>query len=177
MDTINLIFERRPGDAALLGELVGYYREARKTAELQRVLNLYVGANTDATDESVALAYYNLLLDLNVARSHVAARNAFEATPADSVRRVVYAFSLWKQRRAAEAVPVLSGLKAGSGSDVVSIPLVRAAIETQMGARAAAQASLTQFKAATALPEESALAGKLAGQLSAQAEPVKPPQT
>ena len=177
MATLNLIFERNPGDTHQLAELLRYYRDAGRTADLQRVLSLYVGENTDPTDESVALAYYNLLLDTNVARSHVAARNAFEAEPADPVRRMVYAFSLWKQQRAAEAMPVLSGVKPGAKSELISIPLLRAVIQTQMGAREEAQASLAQFKAGSALPEEVALATKISGLLSAQAEPVKPPQT
>jgi hypothetical protein len=118
-----------------------------------------------------------MLLDNNVARAHVVARNAFEAVPADPVRRAVYAFSLWKQRRVAEAMPLLSGIQPSAKSELVSIPLVRATIQAQMGARDAALASLAQFQADTALPEEVALAAKVSNQLSAQAESVKPPRT
>jgi hypothetical protein len=175
--TLNLIFARTPGDRRLLAELLRTYRDARKTAELSRVLALFIGDNTDSTDEAVAGAYYSLLLDTNVARAHVTARNAFETAPADPVRRMVYAFSLWKQRRAAEAMPLLAEVAPGAKTELLSIPLVRAVIQTQMGARVAAQASLADFKAESALPEEVALAATLSGQLSAQAEPVKAPRT
>ena len=175
--TLNLIFARTPGDRRLLAELLQTYREARKTADLNRVLTLFIGDNTDPSDEAVANAYYSLLLDTNVARAHVAARNAFEAAQADPVRRIVYAFSLWKQRRAAEAMPLLAEVAPDAKTELLSIPLVRAIIQTQMGAREAAQASLARFQAKSALPEEVALAATLSGQLSAQAEPAKPPQT
>ena len=141
------------------------------------MLSLYVGDNPDPTDEAVAQAYYSLLLDTNVARAHVMARNAFEAAPADPVRRMVYAFSLWKQRRAAEAMPLLSAVGPGASSELVSIPLLRAAIQIQMGAREAAQASLAQFKADSALPEEVALAGRFTSQLATQSAPITPPKT
>jgi hypothetical protein len=175
--TLNLIFAREPADRRLLAELLRTYRDARKTADLNRVLTLFIGGNTDSTDEAVANAYYSLLLDTNVARAHVAARNAFETAQADPVRRMVYAFSLWKQRRAAEAMPLLAEVAPGAKTELLSIPLVRAIIQTQMGAREAAQASLAKFQADSALPEEVALAATITGQLSAQAEPVKPPQT
>jgi hypothetical protein len=177
LETLNLIFEQNPGDRLLLAELLRHYREARRTADLYRVLNLYVGANTDPTDEGVAQAYYSLLLDTNVVRAHVAARNAFEATPGDAVRRMVFAFSLWKQRRAAEAMPLLSEVKAGATSELVPIPLLRAVIQLQMGNREEARASLAQFKAESALPEEVALAARISGQLSAQTETVRPSQS
>lgn len=177
IETLNLIFGRNPSDHRILAELLRYYRDAGRTAELHRVLSLYVGDNTDPTDEAVAQAYYSLLLDTNVARAHVMARNAFEAAPADPVRRMVYAFSLWKQRRAAEAMPLLSAVGPGASSELVSIPLLRAAIQTQMGAREAAQASLAQFKAESALPEEVALAGRFTSQLATQSAPITPPKT
>ena len=177
IETLNLIFERNPGDHAILEELLRYYRDARRTAELQRVLSLYVGRNTDPTDETVVLAYYSLLLDVDAARAHVMARNAFELTPADPVRRMVYVFSLWKQRRSAEALPLIADMPANAKSDLVPIPLMRATIEAQMADVDAAKASLGQFKAESALPEEVSLAARISGQLASQRESVKPPQT
>ena len=168
LETLNLIFEGDPSDRVLLADLLRHYRAADKTAELDRVLRIYVGANTDPTDEAVAQAYYSLLLDTNIARAHVMARNAFEAAPADPVRRMVYAFSLWKQHRAAEAMPLLAEVKAGAQSELASFPLVRATIQAQMGARVEAQESLAQFRPDAALPEEISLAAKLTSQLNAQ---------
>jgi Flp pilus assembly protein TadD len=177
LETLNLIFERTPADRRLLAELLQYYREAGRTSDLLRVLGLYLDSTPDTTDEAVAHAYYSLLLDRNVAHAHVVARNAFEAAPADVGRRMVYVFSLWKQQRAAEAMPLLSDLKPGGTSDLVPIALVRATILAQLGATDAARASLAQFQAASALPEEIALAGRISGLLSAQAETIKLPRT
>ena len=177
LETLNLIFERTPGDHAVLEELLRYYRDARRTADLQRVLSLYVGRNTDPTDETVALAYYSLLLDVDVSQAHVMARNAFELTPADPARRMVYVFSLWKQHRSAEALPLIADMPADAKSDLVPIPLMRATIEAQMADVDAARANLGKFKADSALPEEAALATRISGQLASQRESVKPPQT
>ena len=177
LEILSLIFERTPTDRLLLAELLHSYRDAGRTADLERVLGLFVGDNPEPIEEAVALAYYSLLLDKNVAHAHVVARNAFEAAPADPVRRMVYAFSLWKQRRVAEAMPLLAGMPAGAKSELVSIPLMRATIQGQMGARDAALASLAEFNAASALPEEAALAAKISSQLSVQSETVKPPRT
>ena len=177
LETLNLVFGRTPGDRRLMAELLHTYRDAGRTAELHRVLSLSVGDSTDPTDEAVAQAYYSLLLDTNVAHAHVVARNAFEATPADPSRRMVYAFSLWKQHRAAEAMPLLASLAVGARSELVPIPLLRATIQAQMGARDAAQVSLTQFKTESALPEEVALAAKVADQLSAPPATVTLPRT
>lgn len=171
LDTLNLIFARTPGDRVLLAELLENYRAARRTADLLRVLNLHLAGNPDPTDEAVAQAYYSLLLDTNLARAHVVARNAFEAAPADSARRMVYVFSLWKQRRAAEARPLLAEVKPGTVSDTVPIPLLRATILVQLGDADAARASLAQFNATAALPEEVALADLLTNQLKVQATP------
>jgi hypothetical protein len=54
---------------------------------------------------------------------------------------------------------------------------VRATIEAQMADVDAAKASLGQFKAESALPEEVSLAARISGQLASQRESVKPPQT
>ncbi|MBC7366180.1 MAG: hypothetical protein H7343_05095 [Undibacterium sp.] len=181
METLNLIFERNATDRGLLAELLHYYRGARRTPEQLRVLGLYVASNGETTDEAVAHAYYSLLLDTNAVRAHVVARSAFEAAPGDTVRRMVYVFSLWKQHRAAEAMPLLAAVPPGAASDLVAIPLLRATILTQLGNAEAARASLAHFNPTSALPEEIELAEKisrqLAAQTQAQAGAVKPPRT
>lgn len=169
IETLNLIFERTPGDRVLLAELLEYYRTAGRTPELLRVLGLYLAEHTDMTDETVAQAYYSLLLDTNVARAHVVARSAFEAAPADTGRRMVYVFSLWKQRRAAEARPLLNEAGDSAVSDLVPVPLLRATIQVQLGEAEPARVSLARFNAGNALPEETALAARLAAQLKTQA--------
>lgn len=177
LETLNLSLERNPGDRVLLAELLQSYRAAGKTADLYRVLGLFAGTSTELTDEAVAQAYYGLLLELNLARAHVVARNAFAAAPGDPVRRMVYAFSLWKQHRAAEAMPLLNALGRLTRSDVVPLPLLQAAIEAEMGARDAARSSLLRFQEeqAGALPEEMALAARISARLSLQAGPAGSP--
>lgn len=171
IETLNLIFELTPGDRVLLAELLDYYRAARRTPELLRVLSLYLAEHPETSDEAVAQAYYSLLLDTNLARAYVVARSAFEAAPADTGRRMVYVFSLWKQRRAAEARPLLNGVDGSAVSDLVPVPLLRAAIQVQLGEADAARASLARFNATGALPEEVALAAQLTAQLQAQTLP------
>lgn len=175
LETLNLLFERNASDRNLLAELLQHYREARRTPEQWRVLGLYVANSGEITDETVVHAYYSLLLDANLARAHVVARSGFEAAPGDTLRRMVYVFSLWKQRRAAEALPLLDSLKAGAATDHLSIPLLRATILTQLGNTDAARASLTGFNPASALPEEIELADKIARQLAGRTAPVRLP--
>jgi len=181
LETLNLIFERNPSDRILLAELLENYRETRRTPELMRVLGLYL-ANTSetsdisgTTDEAVAHAYYSLLLDTNMAHAHVVASNAFAAAPANVVRRMVYVFSLWKQHRAAEAMPLLSSVKTDATADLVPISLLRAAIQAQLGVTDGARASLARFNAESALPEEVVLADRISIQLSTQVGSVKLP--
>jgi Flp pilus assembly protein TadD len=181
LETLNLVFEHNPDDRRLLAELLESYREAQRTPDLMRVLGLYI-ANTsdlsdtpDTTDEAVAHAYYSLLLDANIAHANVVARTAFEAAPADIARRMVYIFSLWKQHRAAEAMPLLSAVKSEATSDLVPISLLRATILAQLGDTDAARASLGQFNAGSALPEEVALADRISTQLSTQVGVVRLP--
>ncbi|MEO6874945.1 MAG: hypothetical protein ABI222_08995 [Opitutaceae bacterium] len=175
--TTNLVFERNPTDRLMLDELLHDYRAMRRTADLVRVLGLYIANTTDTTNEAVAHAYYSLLLDSNVARAHVVARNAFEAAPADMMRRMVYAFSLWKQGRAAEAVPLLANVPSGTVSGVVPVALLSAAIQAQVGDIAAARASLARFDRANALPEEISLADEITRLLASLTAPAKTPST
>ncbi len=175
LETLNLIFERDAGDLRLLAELLEHYRAARRTTEMRRVLGLHLAGATDPSDAAVAHAYYSLLLDTNLAQAHVAARRAFEAAPADDGRRMVYVFSLWKQQRAAEARPLLAAVKPAAVSALVPIPLLRATIQAQLGDTAGARASLGEFDPAIALPEESALADRLARQLALDVADLKSP--
>lgn len=181
LETLNRIFERDASDKRLLAELLAHYREVRRTPELLRVLGLYLaGHSGPVDDEAVAHAYYSLLLDSNVARAQVTARRAFEAAPEDTVRRLVHAFSLSKQRRAAEARALLAGVGPDAVSGLVPVPLLRAVIEMQSGDTEAARASLARTDLEAALPEEAALAERVSRQLAAQsvtAAAITPPRT
>ncbi len=171
IETLALIFARTPSDRLILADLLKHYREAKRTSELLRVLGLYVASNGESTDEAVSHAYLSLLLDSNLAKAHVTANAAFLAKPADPARRMVNVFSLWKQGRSSEAAPLITAVPAGASSEFLSIPLIRALILAQQGNAASARESLAQINAATALPEEVALAEKTSKQLEAQAAP------
>jgi len=176
-EAANIVFERNVTDRLMLDELLQDYRALRRTPDLVRVLGLYIANTGDTTDEAVALAYYSLLLDSNLARTHVVARNAFTAAPADTMRRLVYAFSLWKQNRSAEAVPLLVEVDNATPTGVVQVALLRAVILAQMGSTDQAAASLARFDEANALPEEIGLARKIDGLLSPKAGQIKRPPT
>lgn len=164
--TLNALFERDPADRALLAALLEHYRAAKRTAELVRVLDAHVANAPAPGEESVALAYYSLLRELGVARAHVTARNAYAAQPAAPSHRFVYAFSLWKQRRAPEAVALVEAALPDGAATIVPVALLRAAILAETGAAERAREQLAAFDPAQALPEEAALAVALARKLT-----------
>lgn len=173
IDAMNIIFERNPTDRSLLGELMRHYRDAKRTQDIIRVLAMYVSRTSDTSDEAVAQAYYSLISDTNVSRAHVLAKNAFESASDDPTRRLVYALSLWKQRRAPEANALLAALQSGGVSELIPTALLRAAIDADLGQGEEARNNLALFNAENALPEEAALADRIAQQLSRQNEPGK----
>lgn len=165
-ETMNATFERTPTDRALLTELLKYYRETKRTAEMVRILTAYVSRTADNSPEALALAYYSLLTDTNLGRAQVLASKAFAATPNDVSTRVTHAFSLLKQRRAGEAQALLSEIKPGEVSELAPLSLLRAAVQAELGAFEEARSSLAGFDSSTGLPEEAALASKISLQLS-----------
>ncbi|HEX2853317.1 MAG TPA: hypothetical protein VHO24_08770 [Opitutaceae bacterium] len=173
IETVNQLYERNPTDKALLAELMKHYREAKRTRDLQRVVTLYVSRTSDASDEAVAQAYYSILTDTSAARAHVVAKSNFDAKPDDVTRRLVHAFSFWKQKRAGEANTLLAGLKADDASELVPVALVRAAVQADMNLPEEAQASLQAFNTENALPEETALAARISAQLAKAADAAK----
>lgn len=173
IDALNIVYERNPTDRALLGELLKHYRDAKRTQDIVRILAMYVSRTSDTTEEAVAQAYYSLISDTNVSRAHVLAKNAFESAPDDPTRRLVYALSLWKQKRAPEANTLLAVLQSGGASDLVPTALLRAAIDADLGQGEEARNSLALFNADNALPEETLLAERISQQLSRQSEPGK----
>jgi hypothetical protein len=133
-------------------------------------LGLFVPTTSELTDEAVLHAYYSLLLDRNMSHAEVVAQQAFADRPADPARRMVYAFSLWKQQRASEAISLVSALNAAASSDLVPVPLLRAVIQAQLRAADDARANLSLFNLNTALPEEKTLAAKVTAQLKLQVQ-------
>lgn len=167
MEATNLVFERNPTDRVLLEELINHYRETRRTFDLVRVLGLYLDNTPGLSDEAVEHAYYSLLVDNNVSQAHVTARNAYEAARTNSFRKLVYAFSLWKQQRIDESAALLKDFIPEVGESIVPAALVRAAILADQTRNAEAAAALANFDAATALPEEAAIARRVTTKLEA----------
>ena len=170
VDAVKILFERNPADKALLTELTKHYREAKRTRELIGVLTTHVERTSDSTDEAVALTYYSLISDTNLNRAHTLADKLFKSAPQDPTRRLIYALSLWKSRRTAEASTILTELRTDGISELIPVGLIRAAINADVGQGEDARHSLALFNRGTALPEEVALADKVALQLSKQAE-------
>lgn len=169
LDAVNIVFEKNPTDRALLQELLKHYREERRTRDLSRLLTQYVSRTADTTDEAVASAYYSLLLDENTTRAHPLAKRTFDQNPQDPTRRLVHVFSLYKQKRFSEANALLIDLKGAAESQLVPSPLLRAAVDAELGLTSESRSHLALFNAEAALPEEAALAERISAQLSRQA--------
>jgi cellulose synthase operon protein C len=177
VDAMNIIFEQTPTDRALLGELLKHYRDSKSTSDLLRVVKLYVNRTSDTTDEAVVEAYYSLISGTNISRARVLAQKAYEKAPNDPTRRMVYVLSLWKEGRTSEANGILAGLKSGGVSDLVPGALLRAGIDADLGQGEEARTNLALFNPENALPEEVALADKIALQLSKQSDAGKSPKS
>lgn len=159
-EALDRIFEHQPEDAEMFAELRDYYRGSGRTQDLVRVLDVYVTYHPSDDRAMGDFAYYSMLCGINLARAYVAAKNGFDLAPESADRRLVYAFSLWKQKRSNEAWQVLQGNSATVDS-VVPQPLLRGAVLADLGRRSDAIAQLQEYKPSNPLPEESHLASSL----------------
>lgn len=168
IDVLARIFEGNAGNEEYFAELMAHYRSVGRTAELVSVLNAYLLAHPGDQAQRCDLAYYSMLSGLNLSRAYVAARDVYLEAPQDPRRRVVYAFSLWKQRRAQEAWEVLEEMDAGA-NELVPVALLRAAVLADMEQRDAAAEALQKFDPAQALPEEARIAALIESKLKEDA--------
>jgi predicted Zn-dependent protease len=157
MDVLARRFDIDPGNKTAFTELMDFYRQAGRTAELVAVLNSYLSAHPDDQQQRCNLAYYSMLSGLNLARAYVVAQEVYRAAPNDANTTSVYAFALWKQRRAREAWELLEHVGAG-GSPLVPVILLRAAVLADIDRKDEALKALTAFDTTNALPEEANLA-------------------
>jgi len=164
IDVLARIFDSDAGNAEHFAELMRHYRAVGRTADLVSVLNAYLSVHPGDQTQRCELAYYSMLSGLNLARAYVAAKEVYAEAPNDPRRRVVYAFSLWKQRRPAEAWEVLDDAKTAE-TDLVPVALLRAAVLADMERRDAAAEALQEFDSAKALPEEARIAAVLQSKL------------
>jgi Flp pilus assembly protein TadD len=165
MDVLTRQFQLDSDNRDTFTQLMNYYRAAGRTAELVSVLAAYLSSHPDDEAQRSELAYYRMLSGVDLSRAYVAAQSAYEAAPGDASRRMVYAFSLWKQHRAKEAWGLLEDLPDHNSGNVVPLALLRAAVLSDLERRDDAAQALKQFDAKRALPEEATLATVLASRL------------
>lgn len=166
MEALERAFDRQVTRESLV-ELIDYHRSGGRTADLVRVLNVYVTANPDDRERQGLHAYYSMLSGLNVSRAYVTAQQVYEATPDQPTLRLAYAFALWKQKRAEEAWSLLRDMAEEPDSPVPA-KLLRAAIALDTDRAKEAVQLLESYDASSALPEETGLAATLRRRLAEQ---------
>jgi len=160
MDIVARLFERRPADRAVLSELLEYYRNNLRTADMARVLWQYVNQTNASDTEAAWCVYYSLLCGLNESPAQTLAARVYDSAPEDPRHRVAYAFALWRQRRAAEALKLVEGLDAPELTGM-KVSLIEAGTLLELGRKEEAGKILEGFTPANAMPEEISLAATL----------------
>lgn len=164
MEVLGRIYENDPSNRDAFAELIEYYRSVGRTAELVSILNAYLSAHPNDQTQQCGFAYYSMLSGLDVSRAYVTAQDTFNASPKDPVRRLVYAFALWKQKRPQEAWELLEAVRDQEDA-LVPASLLRAAVLADMERKADAAVALKTFDRSKALPEESTMAAVVASKL------------
>jgi Tfp pilus assembly protein PilF len=168
IELLNRIYQRDPQDEKTFNELVDYYSKNNQTGDLARIYQLKVDVDRDDAAAKARFAYYSLLINSNSNRAYSLAKEAFDAEPGNEFRTKVYAFALYKQSRGNDAKQVLEKLSDKKETGPLQLSLVRAALAAQQNNFKAAKTSLGNFDAASALPEEAALADSIAKTVAAQ---------
>ncbi len=153
MEVSAKIFEREASNTTRLGELLDYYRANARTAEMARVLWLYVD-QTNATDSEAAwCVYYSLLCGTNVSPAQTLAVRVYDKAPQNPRHRVAYAFALLHQQRFAEVVNLVQDIDA-LGVSGMQVSLVEASALLELGRKEEAINILKKFTPVNAVPEE-----------------------
>ncbi len=158
------LYDTDPANQSVFTELIDFYRRAGRTGELVSVLNSYLSAHPDDQAQRCYLAYYSMLSGIDLARAYVTAQEAYQSAPTDVEKRLVYAFALWKQRRAREAWDLLEEV-GKEKSPIVPVLLLRAAVLADLDRKEEALQALKTFEPKNALPEETNLAAILKSRL------------
>jgi hypothetical protein len=167
MSVVAKLYEFDPSDREAFDQLMSHYRTEGRTPELVAVLNAYCSAHPKDQDQRCTLAYYSMLSGLNVSRAYVTANEVYRSAPDDPRRKVVFAFSLWKQRRTQEAWDLLKDTPSVDG-EFVPVALLKAAVLSDMDRKDEAAESLSAFDRSRALPEENTLATVVASKVKAE---------
>jgi predicted Zn-dependent protease len=153
MEVSGKIFEREASNTTRLGELLDYYRSNARTADMARVLWLYVD-QTNATDSEAAwCVYYSLLCGTNVSPAQTLAVRVYDKAPQNPRHRVAYAFALLHQQRFAEVLKLVQDIDA-LGVSGMQVSLVEASALLELGRKEEAINILKKFTPVNAVPEE-----------------------
>ncbi len=165
IDVLSRILQREPTDTAALDEVAAAYLRQRRTTDLARVYGTVVTAGNAAPAIRARFAYYGLLAGTNTSEAHVAAKAAFDQSPADLFVARALALSLWRQGQARAGLQILATNAPRIAPDV-DLSLVLALLHEAAGDAESARKSLATFTPEAALPEEKALADELARKLA-----------
>lgn len=165
MDLLARVLQREPSDLAVFDEVAAYYLKLRRTADLARVYGAAVTGGIATSTQRAQFAYYSLLVGNNTSEAHVAAKAAFDQNPADLTAARALALSLWKQGQGRAGLQILGNL-ATRLSPEIDLSLVLALLHEAAGEIDSARQQLAAFSAASALPEEAALAKDLQARLA-----------
>ena len=160
MEVSAKIFEREASNTTRLGELLDYYRSNARTADMARVLWLYVD-QTNATDSEAAwCVYYSLLCGTNVSPAQTLAVRVYDKAPQNPRHRVAYAFALLHQQRFAEVLKLVQDIDA-LGVSGMQVSLMEASALLELGRKEEAITILKKFTPVNAVPEEISFAATL----------------
>jgi predicted Zn-dependent protease len=161
IELFSRIYQRDPLNEKVFAELSDHFTKAGQTAELARIYELRCNANPSDFEAKSRLAYFSLLTGSNLSRAHVIARETYDDSPKDAFRAKVYAFSLFKQGKPADASRVLESLADKKESGQAQTSLLKALVTMQLNNTKAARDFLEQFSPTGVLPEETSLADSL----------------
>jgi cellulose synthase operon protein C len=168
IETLDRLFERNPKDRLVLNELLRYYRENRRVPNILKILTTHLAAVDGDSDERADFAYYSFIANQNSVQAQGYAKQAYDVEPDNVKRALVQVFSLWKQRRYAEAATLLKSVPQNVSVENIPRALITAAVEAETAPPEIARTTLTSFNAKTALPEESALAEQISQRIAAR---------
>lgn len=164
MEIIDRVFESETSIAVLPDELLEYYRRQARTPDLARLYWRYVERTNSTGPEAAWCVYYSLLCGMNVTFAQTLAEKIYAAAPQDPRYKTAYAYSLWRQQRANEALPFLQDIEKQELAGMQG-QLVAAGVLLDLGRADDARLQLGRFNKMNALPEEIALAETLSRKL------------
>ena len=150
-----VILEHDPGEGWALQTLGQIYLKAGNTRGLHKVYSTLVSFDTNDSTAKNNLAAVSLLLNLQPAKAHELARQAFLRATNNAAFASTYAYSLYLQGRVAEGIAIMDSLKPAQ-LEIPGVALYYGALQAS-NAPAKAKKYLDLAEHAPLLPEEKAL--------------------